>query len=468
MTNDENEQLQNGRRSIRDIPIPRRRAAAPRATDDVRPTRAPALEPEDASTAEEEQPRLRVVEEEVAPPRRAPEPPRREEAAESHLPPARSYRAERSRRSRFGWKKLVFFAVIVAGGFWLATWHSATVTVAQKHVEKDVSLTLPVSIGSTATGTLPAKAVAVTARAEKSLPATGEATVQSKAGGTITIVNEYSADEQTLVKNTRFETPDGLIFRIQDAVTIPGKTSAGGGTVEARVLADGVGERYNIGPVARFSVPGFAGKPQFDGFYARSDSAMTGGFDGVQKVADPDLVADAIDQLTEDLRGRMDQEAAADAGAGHRAFTVPGSFQVLGSGREPKGDTVTVWVEAGADAYAVSESDFADAVASAILTGYRAKGEATIDSPDALRVTPKEGASPALEIVGRASVTWAVNADSLRATLLGQPSTAFNQVITEFGGVARADQVIRPFWRSAFPTDSSRVEVVMSTEEIDA
>jgi hypothetical protein len=436
----------------------------------VRPTRAPAApEPAEAPEAEDEQPRVRVVEEEVAPlPRRAPEPARQEELAESHLPPARSYRAERSRRRAFGWKKLVFAAAAAAGIFWLATWHSATVTITQKHAEKDITLTVPVSFGSAATGTVAAKAVAVTARAEKSLPATGEATVQSKAAGTITIVNEYSAEEQTLVKNTRFETPDGLIFRIQDAVTIPGKTAAGGGTVEARVVADGVGDRYNVGPVARFSVPGFEGKPQFDSVYAKSSAAMTGGFDGVQKVADPDLVADAIDQLTEDLRGRMDQEAAADAGAGYRAFTVPGSFEVLGSGREPKGDTVTVWVEAGADAYAISESDFADAVAAATLTGYRAKGEAEIDSPDALRVTPKEGASPALEIVGRASVTWTVDADSLRATLLGQPATAFDQVIAQFGGVARAGEVVRPFWRSSFPTDSGRVEVVMSAEEIDA
>jgi hypothetical protein len=310
--------------------------------------------------------------------------------------------------------------------------------------------------------------VSVTARAERALPATGEATVQSKAGGTITIVNEYSAEDQTLVRNTRFQTPTGLVFRIQEAVTVPGKTAAGGGTVNARVVADDVGETYNVGQIARFTIPGFDGKPQFDTFYARSSEAMTGGFDGVQKVADPNAVADAVDELAEELRAGMDAKAAAEAGAGARAFTVPGSFAILATGREPRGGEVVVWVEAEADAFAVAEADFADAVGSAVLVGYRAKGEARIDSPESLRVTPKEGNSPALEVIGKAAVTWTVDLRELEASVLGQPRTSFGQIVARFGGVERANEVIRPFWRSSFPTDSDDIRTSVEGSDVDA
>src|SRR6185437_10341360 len=45
--------------------------------------------------------------------------------------------------------------------------------------------------------------------------------VSQKAQGTITIYNAYSAAPQDLVATTRFETPDGKIFRITTNVTVP-------------------------------------------------------------------------------------------------------------------------------------------------------------------------------------------------------------------------------------------------------
>lgn len=460
MTNDENDIPQNGRRSIRDIPIPRRRVAA-RATDDVRPVRATQA-PEPASERE-----LARAEAEEAIPPSAPSHPAAAGGRED-LPPARAYGTLRSRRRPRGWVKIALGLAVALGLVWLFNWHSASIVITEKRGEKEISLTIPVSIGSVATGTLPAQMIAVSARAERSLPATGEATVQSKAGGTITIVNEYSAEPQTLVRNTRFETPTGLIFRIQEAVTVPGKTAAGGGTLDVRVVADDVGDDYNVGPIARFTVPGFAGKPQFESFYARSSEAMVGGFEGVQKVADPNQIADAVDELAEELRAGMDAAAAAKAGAGSRAFTVPGSFESIATGREPRGDEVVVWVEAGADAFAVADADFADAVAAAVLPGYRAKGEARVDSLESLRVTPKEGSSPALEVIGQAAVTWTVDLRSLEASVLGQPLTSFGQVVARFGGVERADPVVRPFWRSSFPTNSDDIDTRSEGRDIDA
>ncbi|PIR89222.1 MAG: hypothetical protein COU07_02040 [Candidatus Harrisonbacteria bacterium CG10_big_fil_rev_8_21_14_0_10_40_38] len=118
-----------------------------------------------------------------------------------------------------------------------------------------------------------------------SFPATSKKQVSQKASGIITIFNEFSSDSQPLVATTRFETPDGKIFRITKSVVVPGAKVVDGkisepGSIKVEVVADKPGESYNIGPVERFTIPGFAGTPKFKNFYGSSDSQMAGGFVG--------------------------------------------------------------------------------------------------------------------------------------------------------------------------------------------
>ena len=114
-------------------------------------------------------------------------------------------------------------------------------------------------------------------------PATGKKNVEKKSRGEITIYNAYSSQSQSLVANTRFESPDGKIFRIENKITVPGAKVENGKIIPAgikmNVVADKVGAEYNIGP-AKFTIPGFKGAPKYDGFYARSESQMAGGFVG--------------------------------------------------------------------------------------------------------------------------------------------------------------------------------------------
>jgi len=87
----------------------------------------------------------------------------------------------------------------------------------------------------------------------KTAKATGVENVEKKASGRIVVYNEFSSAPQKLIATTRFETPDGKIYRIKDAVTVPGA-----GSVEATVYADQPGEEYNI-DLTDFTIPGFKG-----------------------------------------------------------------------------------------------------------------------------------------------------------------------------------------------------------------
>jgi len=99
-----------------------------------------------------------------------------------------------------------------------------------------------------------------------------------KTGGFIYIYNAYSAASQKLVAQTRFETKDGKIFRIQNPVIVPGAKMSGAklvpSSIKAEVISDAAGEEYQIGP-SYFTIPGFKGSSKYAGFYAESTESMT-------------------------------------------------------------------------------------------------------------------------------------------------------------------------------------------------
>ena len=119
------------------------------------------------------------------------------------------------------------------------------------------------------------------------LSATATEDVLTRATGAIVIFNNYSTAPQKLVVNTRFANSNGLIYRIAQSVVVPGKTTKNGkttpGSVRRQSLPTKLEHKYNIPfPISLFLDLG--SEPQYDGFFARSDTPMTGGFSGTRPV----------------------------------------------------------------------------------------------------------------------------------------------------------------------------------------
>ena len=125
----------------------------------------------------------------------------------------------------------------------------------------------------------------VTAQVERSVPhfATGKelSPTASNANGQITIINNASYS-WPLVASTRFQTNEGIVFRISESVDVPPSSAGGPGKIEAFVIADAedaygqiAGERGNIGP-AKFFLPGLKDSSR-DVLYAESYADMEGG-----------------------------------------------------------------------------------------------------------------------------------------------------------------------------------------------
>lgn len=140
-------------------------------------------------------------------------------------------------------------------------------------------------------------------------PASGSANISTKAQGTITVYNAYSSAKQDLVATTRFVTPDGKLFRLVSAVTVPGAQVTNGqivpSSIDARVVADQPGPAYNVGAVDKLTIPGFQGSPKYNAFYGQLKNGASGGFVGTKAVPTTANITDAKAKVTAALQAAL-------------------------------------------------------------------------------------------------------------------------------------------------------------------
>lgn len=195
----------------------------------------------------------------------------------------------------------IVISVIVTAVSMIAILPSATIEISPKRdiVILDLPIKADISISEVdiKQNKIPGQKAEVEKEKTSQFKATGKTNAESKAIGTIIIYNnQIPPQNQALVKTTRFQTPDGKIFRTTGNVTIPAAKIENGkiipGTIEANVVADAPGAEYNIGP-SEFTIPGFKGSQKFDAFYGKSILPMQGGSKGDSAVVTLDDIENA-------------------------------------------------------------------------------------------------------------------------------------------------------------------------------
>ena len=61
-------------------------------------------------------------------------------------------------------------------------------------------------------------------KAKRNLKKSGEPKAKLKSSGKIIVYNNFSSEPQRLIIRTRFESPEGLVYRIPESIVVPGKT----------------------------------------------------------------------------------------------------------------------------------------------------------------------------------------------------------------------------------------------------
>lgn len=343
----------------------------------------------------------------------------------------------------------VLVGVLVFAGFMLSR-TQATVTIDPKQDLYDVDVSIPTNVSSVATKTQ------VTKSASVSLEATSEQQVEKQATGRIKIINYHQETPQELVKNTRFQTPEGLIYQIRESIEIPGYTIRDGktvpGTLEVDVYASSAGEEYNIGKT-KFTIPGFQGREQFEKITAESLTEMTGGFIGIKKVVSDSAIEESEEKLRDDLLNQFSSEPSIS----DTVIILPDPETISYSEirDEVNGNTVTLSLTATVDAYSFKKDELFDFVGQNTIGGSTTSDAFTLD-PSGLNFMIEE---EEIAITGQTQITWVTDLEELKSNLAGKKRSEISTIINSYNSFSSASMDLKPFWKTKFPEDTTKIKV---------
>lgn len=443
------------KRSIRDIPLPKHRDGQPKTVKEtitpVRQTYSPEPEPmsrlEQVTPFEDKEP--------VFNPQHLHRPDySRASAIEEEDEPETLMQFKDSRpRNRSGKKLFTIFAfvgAIIAIVFIFGRTQAEVVLypkVNNYQIDSNISITASSTL---ATQTQITKTQSVT------LEATSEQQVEKQASGRIKIINNFEEEAQDLVKNTRFQTAEGLVYRVKESVTVPGYKVVNGtnvpGTLEVEVYADSAGEEYNIAKT-KFTIPGFSGMPQFDKITAESVTDMQGGFIGVKKVVSDDAEDDAYDEL----KNKLEAEFSSKPIITDADVTIPDTDTVIFGelSDQVNGNSVTLTLTATANAYKFAKQDLMNQIGRTAVVESTATDafSMNLDSLDFLKD------SETIVATGSADITWLTDIEALKSEIAGKKRSEIVQIMGAHQSVEKADIMLSPFWKTKFPSDPAKINV---------
>lgn len=314
--------------------------------------------------------------------------------------------------------------------------------------------------------------VTLESTSESQVKASGQIEVKEKATGKIEIIKTTEGAER-IIANTRFRSPDGKVFRIKEAIIVPGAINGLPGTIQADVTADDVGDSYNLAAGTRFDVPGFQEgglDDLYKAIYAENRSAFTGGISGPQYKIDEAELSTARQALQIKLRDELLKRVESEKPSGFIAFTgaVAITYNQLPAVEYGK-DLVTIKEQAILQIPTFKQQDLGSFLAKEAVASYSG-GAVRIDDPSALTFAYTSATSsnsvianePSLtfKLTGKPLLVWEYDAKKLTKDLAGLPKTSINNAISAYPGIEGAKVSITPFWKRSFPESADDIIVV--------
>lgn len=363
---------------------------------------------------------------------------------------------------------IAIFAAI--GIFILNKISSIIVEITPRFETTEVNVTLNALI-SPKKGELPLEIMRLDRKENGSLQTTGLKDVSVKASGQIVIYNTYSSQSQSLIANTRFEAPNGKIYRINKPIVIPGAKIENGkitaSEIETTVFADKPGEEYNTG-LSDFTIPGFQDPEKKKKIYARSKTGISGGLIGQKKVVtENDFLA-----LQKSLRERITNyfmETAANPKSDEFLFYNEAKKIVFPSsgGTEQKNKSkigeaseTLEFEESGVFyGFLIKKDDLGRALAEKYFSKELA-GRLEILNPEKLEFELKNFTANAATFIikGHAVFAWKLDDNSFKNELVAQNGDT-KSIFGKYQAIKEAKIIFKPNWWRLIPKDQSRVEI---------
>ena len=300
-----------------------------------------------------------------------------------------------------------------------------------------------------------------------------------KAIGSVVIYNEYSSSPQPLIATTRLQTEDGKIFRLVKNTVVPGTTNIDGtvqpGAIEADVVADQSGNDFNIDPTD-FKIPGFAGGPKFDKFYAKSSKSFTGGSSdsisgGSAKVTQQDIDS-AKAKAESAINDKISNIISDELKAGEVALSQAEKITITKNTVNAKvGDAVNSFectASASLHALVFSEDDVKKILQQQESDGtdqpQKSKEEITKIEYGSVDSNFDNGALD-LKVHGEITITPNIDTEQIKKELLGKNSDQLGNILKKYSSIKNASVEFQPSFVSRVPQYARRVTIEVKDGE---
>jgi len=382
-------------------------------------------------------------------------------------------------KSQFKWSKLfvsfIVLAVIVFGVTAYLLLPSAEIVITPKTEKKSFELsavgTISISRIDEILNRIPLQEIKVVKSNSQEFLATGEKQLNEKAEGIITVYNEFSSSQQSLVATTRFESPDGKTFRIMKNVVIPGAKVEEGkiipSSIDVNVVADQPGSAYNIEPT-NFTIPGFKGGPKFASFYGRSSEPMSGGSTEKVKVVLADDLEQAEKILVDGLRGEI-EEALKDQ--------IPSDVKILEGGikeelagvnssaeKDDQADKFNLSIDMVARVMLYKEEDLKNLIDLNLIAEVPENKRPLSDTQKIEWGEPvidwdKGEASFSLEI--EENLAWKIDTEKLKEDLVGKKEIDVRKYLANQPEIEKTKVTFWPFWVNKIPKQEKKIKITV-------
>lgn len=363
------------------------------------------------------------------------------------------------------WFFLIFLIIVLVALALLPIWQKAVITITPK-IKQFSFVQEPFTASRHATvDNLNFEIMSLPGSEMMPVEQADEASVDSKATGTVTLYNNYSAQVESLAPNTRLLGTNQKIYHIEKSVKIPGKQGNIPGSISVSIIADVVGSDFNSDP-QDFTFPGYNNSPKTEKIYARSSTQISGGNSGTEYILKPEdaikLQSIVIPRLEKTLRDRAQAQLPKnyilypDA-----AVFVPDKSQTVIKDAEQK------YLEQKGTLYAVLFNEERLNAEISNKEGVKAELGDYIPNLNSLIFSFTEPLQPdplikqniSFTLSGTSQIIWKNDIDSIRYDLLNHAIKDIPAILERHPELSDIKVKMRPVWKKTIPQNVENVEI---------
>ncbi len=299
------------------------------------------------------------------------------------------------------------------------------------------------------------------------IQAKGSQKEETKASGNISISNNTNV-AQKLIKDTRFESIDGLIFRLKETATVPAASQNGGfkeaGKITAVIVADKAGAAYNIDK-GLLTVPAFKNDPRYVAINGTVTTALTGGEIKTIPILSTTDKASVTSNIQEQIKKGLLQDVAAQIPKGFVTFHETDEYTFDPIQYSLSGNNATATIKGFIKSIIFPEENLKRQLAIELLrtgTSTTQKVDGAVDDISKLVISGFNFSDPnkgTVSFKGQLTVRGIINEDVLKKDLRGVSRGDVEQVFSQYASISKAEVQFIPFWSFHMPKNTSSIKV---------